>query len=515
MAAPVTVASGCGYAWPPKCSSGSLPLGSIGSEEVKGEEDCLTRCLQAAGMTGHDAAEKRRLLASAARRLLAEGGAEDAQAQAYWVPGRIEVAGKHTDYAGGRSLLVAASRGFAVVAVPRQDATCRIFTTLGANHRRESAILQISKDLEPQHGHWAVYPAVTIRRLARNFGISLGVDIAVERDLPESSGMSSSSALVCFMWLILAERNNIYESKAFRDNLRSPEELFSFLGCIENGQDCGSVLVGDKGVGTFGGSEDHTAIMSSEAGKLKLFSYCPTTHEASYNCPASLIFVVGVSGSLARKTGEVMADYNNSAFLARDAAAAWADSAGELPLAGATFVPGHANLAEVVRHVRKQGLTGDALKAAVGAAIDRVDDGQKYGPKLGVKYKIGALRERFEQFFDESEVLTSQLAAALGTADLAAIGKASDESHRQAVQHLRNTIPETAWLPEEARRLGAVGASAFGAGFGGSCWALVHQAEAEAFAIKWREAYVAKFPRWAESCLFFCMRPGPGALRMP
>ena len=40
---------------------------------------------------------------------------------AWFVPGRIEIFGKHTDYAGGRSLITAVSRGFAVVAAPRDD----------------------------------------------------------------------------------------------------------------------------------------------------------------------------------------------------------------------------------------------------------------------------------------------------------------------------------------------------------------------------------------------------------
>ncbi|HEX6943313.1 MAG TPA: galactokinase family protein, partial [Gemmatimonadaceae bacterium] len=33
---------------------------------------------------------------------------------ALWVPGRIEILGKHTDYAGGRSLVCALERGFCV-----------------------------------------------------------------------------------------------------------------------------------------------------------------------------------------------------------------------------------------------------------------------------------------------------------------------------------------------------------------------------------------------------------------
>ena len=43
-----------------------------------------------------------------------------------WVPGRIEVLGKHTDYAGGRSLLCALERGFCARVTPRDDAIIRV-----------------------------------------------------------------------------------------------------------------------------------------------------------------------------------------------------------------------------------------------------------------------------------------------------------------------------------------------------------------------------------------------------
>ena len=35
---------------------------------------------------------------------------------AWWIPGRLEVFGKHTDYAGGRTLVAALPRGFVVLA---------------------------------------------------------------------------------------------------------------------------------------------------------------------------------------------------------------------------------------------------------------------------------------------------------------------------------------------------------------------------------------------------------------
>ena len=45
----------------------------------------------------------------------------NARHSAFFVPGRIEVLGKHTDYAGGSSLVVAAEQGFCLVAAPRDQ----------------------------------------------------------------------------------------------------------------------------------------------------------------------------------------------------------------------------------------------------------------------------------------------------------------------------------------------------------------------------------------------------------
>ncbi|MGO1384393.1 MAG: galactokinase family protein, partial [Arachnia sp.] len=41
----------------------------------------------------------------------------------WFVPGRLEVFGKHTDYAGGNSLLAAVDRG---ITIDLEDAPCNI-----------------------------------------------------------------------------------------------------------------------------------------------------------------------------------------------------------------------------------------------------------------------------------------------------------------------------------------------------------------------------------------------------
>lgn len=189
--------------------------------------------------------------ATAAKRLLDAGVAPTERVTAFWVPGRIEVVGKHTDYAGGRSLLCTVNRGFAVVSADRHDAKCRVFASFELTGELDEAEIPMAgESADPLPAGWAMYPAVTARRLSRNFGIGQGVDLALSCDLPEASGMSSSSAVIILTFLALAARNGLAQRDGFRSRLPSPELLCHYLGCIENGQSCGEELPGDAGVGT-------------------------------------------------------------------------------------------------------------------------------------------------------------------------------------------------------------------------------------------------------------------------
>jgi galactokinase len=65
-------------------------------------------------------------------------------------------------------------------------------------------------------------------------------------------------------------------------------------------------------------------------------------------------------------------------------------------------------------------------------------------------------------------------------------------SQAEAKSLLDNQVPETVALARSARELGAFAACSFGAGFGGSVWALVDR-DAEAFARRWHAgAFVAR-----------------------
>src|SRR5205085_1548654 len=95
------------------------------------------------------------------------------------------------------------------------------------------------------------------------------------------------------------------------------------------------------------------------------------------------------------------------------------------------------------------------------------------------------LRARLEQFEEESNILVPASGSAFEARDYSRLGEIVDRSQQLAESHLQNQVPETIALQRLARGHGALAASAFGGGFGGSVWALVRTEEAEQFLTEW------------------------------
>ena len=128
----------------------------------------------------------------------------------------------------------------------------------------------------------------------------------------------------------------------------------------------------------------------------------------------------------------------------------------------------------------------------------------------------GSLVARATHFYEESERIVPRVSAILQNRSfdprsLNELGRLVDQSQQLSVTLLRNTTAETEFLPRAARSLGAVASCGFGAGFGGSCWALVAAEDAEELCQKWRAAYVQRFAHRESASSFFVMAPGPGA----
>ena len=311
----------------------------------------------------------------------------------WFVPGRLEVLGKHTDYAGGPSLLAAVDRG---VVVDLTDGADAIVVESAALPGR----LELRPGVDPglPGGHWGHYVQSVLDRLHLNFGELRPAQLSVESDLPLASGMSSSSALVA-------------GGPARGRHLRR-----------------------------LGGPHRHAVLPRGAADRVHVLP-----HRGAADGPDArgLVFRRGGLGRVGRE------DRRRAGLLQRGLAAG--------PRAGRGVELGH-------RPLRRH--------AGRGAGQQR---GRPPGPG-------GHLRGR-------------RLAG--GPAD----------------QALGNQIPETNRLQSLARELGAPAASGFGAGFGGSVWALVPTVDADAFAASWLERYLAEYPGLAGAASTLVTRPGRPAHR--
>lgn len=113
-----------------------------------------------------------------------------------------------------------------------------------------------------------------------------------------------------------------------------------------------------------------------------------------------------------------------------------------------------------------------------------------------------------------THLLDRVAAAALANRDLAAFAETATESPHLAETRLGNQIPETITLVSLAKELGAPAASSFGAGFGGSVWALVETTGADGFATDWLAAYRRRCPAAGERASALSTVPSPPAERL-
>lgn len=223
-----------------------------------------------------------------------------------------------------------------------------------------------------------------------------------------------------------------------------------------------------------------------------MFSYCPTRREQVVTWPKGVQFVIGVSGQVAEKTGDKMADYNDASLLAKEAARVYCSATGT----------DHPHLAAVCASASNN---ADAMRAAI----------RKHFASGGkAAFTEQQLLVRFDQFFAESEELVAGVANALQSSDWPAFAAAVERSQELTTTHLQNQVDETVFLASKAKECGAIAASAFGAGFGGSVWALVKDEDVAGFVGKWKAAYSVAFPAPSKTSEFFPMVPGPGAFEV-
>ncbi len=370
----------------------------------------------------------------------------------YFVPGRIEIVGKHVDYAGGRSLTMATELAIHARATTIAEPIIRVRRAAG-----EVAMdVSLSPDTKPTNLRSSAYVTAIARRFARDFPHARkGVAVELQSNLPTSAGLSSSTALVVTLAMAFIDANDLTNDERWRAAIPTPIAFAEYVAAIETGESFGD-FPAEGGVGVRGGAQDHVAIVCAEEATAGQFRYLPARLERRIPWPDDYVIAIGVSGVHATKTGNAQAAYNRLA---------------------------------------------DAMRP-------RTED---RGPKTEDSPEVMARRA---QFREETDVIVPGVGDAIRDRDWDTLGKLVDRSQSLAESVLGNQVPETIHLAREARALGAVAASAFGAGFGGAVWAMIPHAESEQFVAAWRASYESAFSTKRSRAKWAITRPAGPARRV-
>jgi len=376
-------------------------------------------------------------------------------------PGRVNLIGEHTDYNGYPVLPMAIDRDFVFVIAPSTDATVEL---VNEDPRFEPRTFGVTRPLTPYgQGDWGNYVKAAVNGILQEGKVArqeaVGFRAAVGGNIPESAGLSSSSALV------------VASALAFLAVNRVPFENHSLAELLAHGE---------RYVGSEGGGMDQAVSLLAKAGAALKIDFFPLRTEA-VPIPKRFSFVVCNSLIRAPKSEEIRYAYNRRVVECRLAAAllskAVAQRTGtkidtsllaDLSPEKLALDPRDINrialkvigreslsLADVSRRLERsvESLRNDYCKLKGGTILDEPGDSFQ-------------LWKRYRHVVSEARRV-GQAVDALRRGDISELGRLMNESHASCRDDYEISSPELEVLVSLARKLGALGARLTGAGFGG------------------------------------------------
>ncbi|XP_039989917.1 N-acetylgalactosamine kinase [Xiphias gladius] len=413
-------------------------------------------------------------------------------------PGRVNLIGEHIDYCGYSVLPMAIEQNILAAVSVNNSGTIQLANT---NPQYKDFTVSCSEDIaiDRDNPKWHFYFLCGVKGIQEKFGIAplSGMSCVVDGTIPPSSGLSSSSALVCCAGLVTMEANQKSLSKV------ALAEICAKCECY---------------IGTEGGGMDQSISFLAESGTAKLIEFQPL-RATDVKLPDGAVFVI--SNCCVEMNKAASSHFNIRVVECRIATKMLARARGldsSRPL----------KLAEVQT----------ALKASLEemlALVDEVLHPEPYSREEVCKV-LGVTSEQFSTellstntqhvthfklhqrakhvYGEAARVLQFKTVCDSETAaSIQLLGDLMNQSHASCRDLYECSCPALDQLVDICRMSGAVGSRLTGAGWGGCAVSMVPSEKVEYFLQAVREAYYLPDPRRAamEKQSLFVSKPGGGA----
>ncbi|XP_023240085.1 N-acetylgalactosamine kinase-like [Centruroides sculpturatus] len=190
------------------------------------------------------------------------------------VPGRVNIIGEHIDYCGYSVLPMAIEQDIVVAVVANKNNRLNL-TNVDQDFYSDFSTATDALKIDRSTLEWHNYFLCGFQGIIEEYSLKLplGMDVALQGTVPPSSGLSSSSALVCCAALATAYINSISISKLEIASLCAKSERY---------------------IGTQGGGMDQAIAFLAEKGSAKLIEFNPL-RATDVHLPAEAAFVIANS----------------------------------------------------------------------------------------------------------------------------------------------------------------------------------------------------------------------------
>eukprot|EP00066_Takifugu_rubripes_P004408 XP_003967762.1 PREDICTED: N-acetylgalactosamine kinase [Takifugu rubripes] len=422
---------------------------------------------------------------------------ESPQFYAY-APGRVNLIGEHIDYCGYSVLPMAIEQNIlAAVSVNRSGT----ITLANINPQYRDFTLSCSEEIaiDRENPKWHYYFLCGLKGIQEEFGLArlAGMSCLVDGTIPPSSGLSSSSALVCCAGLVTMEANQKSLSKVALAELCAKCERY---------------------IGTEGGGMDQSISFLAERGKAKLIEFKPL-RATDVKLPDGAVFVI--SNCCVEMNKAATSHFNIRVVECRIAAKMLArarglDSSGLLKLAQVQTEL-KASLEEMLALVDEVLHPEEYSREEICQALDITSEQFSTEVLSSNTQHVThfKLHQRAKHVYGEAaRVLRFQsVCSSEGADSIQTLGELMNQSHASCRDLYECSCPQLDQLVDVCLKSGAVGSRLTGAGWGGCAVSMVPSEKVDTFLQAVRESYFLPDPRRAamEGLSLFVSKPGGGA----